>query len=104
MDRSETKKRGCGKNDPTAGKEVQLCLWQMKDPIFPRQDITRQTVTPPPKPYGFVMSHQQENRCILPSPILFVGNSVPCREEKRKQNRAAKAARVQNEGRFSLSF
>ena len=63
-------------------------------PELPASRHNKRDGTPPPKPYGFVMSHQQENRCILPSPILFVGNSVPCMQEKRKQNRAAKAARV----------
>ncbi len=73
----------------------------MEDPIFPRQDITRQTVTPPPKPYGFVMSHQQENRFILPSPILFVGNSVTRQKEKGKEKWACCKNNTPNELRLA---
>ena len=54
-------------------------------PELPASRHNKRDGTPPPKPYGFVMSHQQENRCILPSPILFLENSVTRQKEKGKE-------------------
>ena len=63
-------------------------------PDLPTSRHNKTDGTPPPKPFGFVMSHQQENRFILPSPILFVGNSVSRQQEKGKQNRVAQGRPV----------
>lgn len=59
-------------------------------PDLPTSRHNKTDGAPPPKPFGFVMSHQQENRFILPSPILFVEYSVTRQKEKGKENRAAR--------------
>ena len=63
-------------------------------PDLPTSRHNKTDGTPPPKPYGFVMSYQQENRFILPSPILIVGKSVAQQTEKGKENRAAQGRPV----------
>ena len=70
-------------------------------PDLPTSRHNKTDGTPPSEPYGFVMSHQQENRFILPSPIFFVGNSVTRQKEKGKEKWACCKNNTPNELRLA---
>jgi hypothetical protein len=67
----QKQKSAAGKSlQPSTKKGIVMSNMQLKEACFPQTDITNQTAAPPPMPLGFVMSHQQENRFILSTPIF----------------------------------
>ena len=79
------KKSAAGKRSHSRKREHGYASGRWRTRIFPRKDITRPTVAPPSELFGSVMSHHQENRFILSSPILLDSNSLPWQTEKGKK-------------------
>jgi hypothetical protein len=59
-------------NDPTADKENMVMPLADGGPDLPTSRHNNTDGTPPSKPYGLVMSHQQENRFILSTPLSIL--------------------------------